>query len=162
MIFLITVTTVFSPQYFWKGQFDTFNNQCNVLRAVFCDYHNFFVVERLHDFLCEEIAWFFLYVKRFRGFFCVKRLHHFLCEKVAWFFCVKRFFSEQKVLLGVILFFWWKLFFWGENKYIYIYIYFFIAFFGENFFCVFFVCEFFRCKKFYWWKVNGFFVTIVA
>ena len=26
--------------YFWKEQFDTFDNQCDVLRAAFCDSHN--------------------------------------------------------------------------------------------------------------------------
>ena len=40
MIFLTTVTTVkkylLSP-YFWKEQFDTFDNRCDVLRAAFCD-----------------------------------------------------------------------------------------------------------------------------
>ena len=64
MIFLTTVaivtavTTVFKKklsQYFWKEQFDTFDNRCDVLRAAFCDSRNFFV-ERLHDFFGREDA----------------------------------------------------------------------------------------------------------
>jgi len=37
--FLTTVTTVTKilAQYFWKKQFDTFDNQCDVHKAAFCD-----------------------------------------------------------------------------------------------------------------------------
>ena len=37
MIFTVTAVTTFFPQYFWKEQFDTFDNRCNVLRAAFCN-----------------------------------------------------------------------------------------------------------------------------
>ena len=37
--FLTTVTTVTKilAQYFWKKHFDTFDNQCDVHKAAFCD-----------------------------------------------------------------------------------------------------------------------------
>ena len=37
--FLTTVTNVTKilAQYFWKEQFDTFDNQCDVHKPVFCD-----------------------------------------------------------------------------------------------------------------------------
>ena len=69
MIFLTTEYTVTAVttvkrniffQYFWKEPFDTFDNQCHVLRAVLCDSRDVFV-ERLRDFFC---------VKRLRDFFC--------------------------------------------------------------------------------------------
>ena len=53
------VTTVkILSQYFWKEQFNTFDNLCDVLRAAFCDSCNVFVwrgcmilfVDRLRDF----------------------------------------------------------------------------------------------------------------
>ena len=39
---------------FWKEQFDTFDNRCDVLRAVFCDSCDVF--GRLCDFVCKEVA----------------------------------------------------------------------------------------------------------
>ena len=45
--------------FFWKVLCDTFDNQCDVLRAAFCNSGNV---------LCGEVAWFFL----------VERLHEFL------------------------------------------------------------------------------------
>ena len=52
VIFLTTVTTTVTAvttviffvlsQYFWKDQFDTFDYQCDILRAVFCDSRNVF------------------------------------------------------------------------------------------------------------------------
>ena len=43
-------------QYFGKVKFDTFDNQYEVLMAAFCDSCNVFVVERLRDFVCGEVA----------------------------------------------------------------------------------------------------------
>ena len=51
IIFLATVTAVTTvfflrPQYSWKEQFYTFDNQCDALRAAFCDSCDiFFFVE---------------------------------------------------------------------------------------------------------------------
>ena len=98
---LITVTAVptFSvlSQYFWKEQFDTFDNRCDVLRAAFCDscdvfverLHDLFLAERLHDSYCWEFAWFCVW----RG--CVifvllfVEVTWFFCGEVAWFFCAE-------------------------------------------------------------------------
>ena len=50
-------------QYFLEEQFDTFDNQCDVLRVAFCVSRDvflkvawFFVVERVRDFFCREVA----------------------------------------------------------------------------------------------------------
>ena len=52
MIFFTTFTTVTTvnyfiflnllSQFFWKEQFDTFDNRCDVLRAAFCDSRDVF------------------------------------------------------------------------------------------------------------------------
>ena len=57
-------------QYFWKVQFYTFDNWCDVLRTTFCNSRNV-SVERLHDFF-------------------VKGLHDFVGGEVAWLLCVER------------------------------------------------------------------------
>ena len=54
MIFLTTFTTITTvfffiffyllSQFFWKEQFDTFDNGCDVLRAAFCDSRDVFFV----------------------------------------------------------------------------------------------------------------------
>ena len=60
MIFLTTVATVTAvttviffllSQYFWKDKFDTFDNQCDVFRAAFCDSGNdfFFLIVGLEE-----------------------------------------------------------------------------------------------------------------
>ena len=79
----MSLLSLLFSQYFWKKQFDTFDNQCEVLGAALCNscnvsqslthsgcmsyfsggcmiffaerLHDFFV-ERLCDFLCEEVA----------------------------------------------------------------------------------------------------------
>ena len=45
MNFLTTVANVTKilAQYFWKEQFDTFDNQCDVHKAGFCDSHSVFM-----------------------------------------------------------------------------------------------------------------------
>ena len=60
MIFLTTVTTVFFffidliSQYFWKKQFDLFDNQCNVLRAAFCDSRGVFLLDKVVKLVSGE------------------------------------------------------------------------------------------------------------
>ena len=61
-------------QYFWKMQFDTFDNRCDVLRTVFWDSHNRFF-ERLHDSFCVNVLLFL------SSFFFFKRLFDFLQKK---------------------------------------------------------------------------------
>ena len=100
----------YCKEIFWKEQFDTFENRCNVLRAAFCDFrdvsyslthsinlHDLFF-RRSHDFFCEQVAWFFCW--EIASFFSVKKLHDFLCEEVDWFFCV--FFLWKKGVLWTI------------------------------------------------------------
>ena len=76
-------------RYFWKEQFDTFDNRCDVLRAAFCDSRN--VLLRGCVILCVESLRGFLCVEKLRDVshslrlcdFIVKRLHYFFCEEVA-------------------------------------------------------------------------------
>ena len=89
-------------EYFWKEQFYTYDNRCDVLRAALCYSHNFFFWRGCGIFLlrgcglflcrgcvffggciffCGEVMCFF--VERLRDF-CVERLHELLCGEVAW------------------------------------------------------------------------------
>ena len=115
MIVLTTITTVTAvtsvkkrrkksllSQYFWKEQFDTFDNRCDILRAAFCHSRDVFL--RLHDFshslphsgcmifflevlwfFCKDVAWILLW--KACVIFCVERLHDFfLAERLPNFF----------------------------------------------------------------------------
>ena len=40
---IVTTVTKILAQYFWKKQFDTFDNQCDVHKAGFCDSDSVFM-----------------------------------------------------------------------------------------------------------------------
>ena len=77
-------------QYFWKDQFDTFCNQCDVLRAAFCNSCDVFLrgcmilfVKRLHDFCVWRGCVIFLTCSLRLNDLFFWRLHDIFCGKVA-------------------------------------------------------------------------------